>query len=397
MSDAPRPRPRRSDRRESDRSVGPRLSRTSDKVRRTPQRARSSSRRVRSVDDQSRRKTLVAVAMLVGILLAVLIPAYGAWQLLMRPEVDVEAGLPVQVEIPEGAGTREIAEILAENGVIENAAMFRLRTRTGDIDGKLRSGIYDLATGMPYEAVIEKLLAGPPIPYVTVTIPEGYRLEQIAERYEEVAGIPAADFLELAKSQVATFSANHPYLADVPTGSLEGYLFPKTYRIVEGSSASDVIEIMLDQFDLELQEVDLAAAYDRGLSLHEVVTIASMVEREAKVGEERPLVSSVIQNRIERGMKLEIDATIEYVLQANRPRLLNKDLEIDSPYNTYMYGGLPPGPIASPGLASLQAAAQPAETEYIYYVLTSEDGSHTFATNYQDFLDAKEKSREVTP
>jgi len=335
--------------------------------------------------------------MLVGILLAVLIPAYGAWQLLMRPEVDVEAGLPVQVEIPEGAGTREIAEILAENGVIENAAMFRLRTRTGDIDGKLRSGIYDLATGMPYEAVIEKLLAGPPIPYVTVTIPEGYRLEQIAERYEEVAGIPAADFLELAKSQVATFSANHPYLADVPTGSLEGYLFPKTYRIVEGSSASDVIEIMLDQFDLELQEVDLAAAYDRGLSLHEVVTIASMVEREAKVGEERPLVSSVIQNRIERGMKLEIDATIEYVLQANRPRLLNKDLEIDSPYNTYMYGGLPPGPIASPGLASLQAAAQPAETEYIYYVLTSEDGSHTFATNYQDFLDAKEKSREVTP
>jgi UPF0755 protein len=352
---------------------------------------------VRSVDERSRRKTLIAVVVLVGILLAIAIPAYGAWQLLMKPQVVTEAGLPVQVEIPEGSGTREIAEILAAKGVIDNAAMFRLRARTGEIDGKLRSGVYDLATGMPYEAVVERLLAGPPVAYVTVTIPEGYRLEQIAARYEDVVGISASEFLELAKGQAQSFSAQHPYLADVETGSLEGYLFPKTYRIVEGSGASDVIELMLDQFDTEMRDVDLSQATAAGLTLHEVVTIASMVEREAKVAEERPLVSSVIYNRIAKGMRLEIDATIEYVLQANRPRLLNKDLEIDSPYNTYKYGGLPPGPIASPGLASLQAAALPAQTEYIYYVLTSEDGSHTFATNYQDFLNAKEKSREVTP
>lgn len=352
---------------------------------------------MRSLDERSRRKTLVAVMVLVGVLLAIAIPAYGAWQLLVKPQVEVEAGLPVQVEIPQGSGTREIAEILADKGVIDNAAMFRLRARTGEIDGKLRSGVYDLATGMPYEAVVEKLLAGPPVPYVTVTIPEGYRLEQIAARFEEVVGIPAAEFLALAKEQAQSFSAGHPYLADVPTGSLEGYLFPKTYRIVEGSTAQDVIEIMLDQFDRELDEVDLAGATAKGLTLHEVVTIASMVEREARLADERPIVSSVIHNRIDRGMRLEIDATIEYVLQANRPRLLNKDLQIDSPYNTYKYDGLPPGPIASPGLSSLQAAAQPAETDYIYYVLTSADGAHTFATNYQDFLIAKEKSREVTP
>ncbi|MDZ4655527.1 MAG: endolytic transglycosylase MltG [Coriobacteriia bacterium] len=374
MSDAPRPRPRRSDRRRQ-----------------------SPSRRVQGIDERSRRRMLTAVVVLVSILLAIAIPAYGAWQLLIKPQVNVEPGLPVQVEIPEGAGTREIATILADKGVIDNAAMFRLRARTGEIDGKLRPGIYDLATGMPYEAVVEKLLAGPPIPYVTVTIPEGYRLEQIAARYEEIVGIPASEFLELANGQAQSFSARHPYLVDVETGSLEGYLFPKTYRIVEGSTASDVIEIMLDQFELELAEVDLAEPTVKGLSLHEVVTIASMVEREAKIAEERPLISSVIYNRIAKGMRLEIDATIEYVLQENRPRLLNKDLEIDSPYNTYKYGGLPPGPIASPGLASLQAAAQPVDTEYIYYVLTSADGSHTFATNYQDFLKAKEKSREVTP
>ena len=122
-----------------------------------------------------------------------------------------------------------------------------------------------------------------------------------------------------------------------------------------------------------------------------------MVEREARVADERPLVSSVIHNRLARGMKLEIDATIEYVIKKNRPRLLNSDLLIESPYNTYKYGGLPPGPIASPGLASLRAAAAPAQTGYLYYVLTSKDGSHTFTETYEEFLVAKEKSREVTP
>ncbi len=396
MSEAPRSRPKRSSR-TADKRSPVRGKRDDLGYVKSPRRSRAGSRRIRSVDERSRHKTLVAVVLLVGVLLAVAIPVYGAWQLLIKAEVEVEPGVAVQVVIPDGAGTRDIADILAAQGVIDNAAMFRLRARLDEIDGKLRSGTYDLATGMPYDAVVERLLAGPPIPYVTVTVPEGYRLEQIAARFEETAGIPAEEFLDLAQNQAQSFSADHPYLADVETGSLEGYLFPKTYRVVEGSSATDAIEMMLDQFDLEMEEVDLTEATSKGLSLHEVVTIASMVEREARVADERPLVSSVIYNRIDRGMRLEIDATIEYVLQENRPRLLNKDLEIDSPYNTYMYGGLPPGPIASPGLASLQAAAQPADTEFIYYVLTSEDGSHTFATNYEDFLEAKEKSREVTP
>jgi UPF0755 protein len=128
-----------------------------------------------------------------------------------------------------------------------------------------------------------------------------------------------------------------------------------------------------------------------------MVTLASMIEREARLAEERPLVSSVIYNRLAIGMKLEIDATIEYVIKKNRPRLPNSDLAVESPYNTYKYAGLPPGPIASPGLASLEAAAAPAQTEYIYYVLTGTDGSHTFCVTYEEFLVAKEKSREVTP
>lgn len=360
--------------------------------------ARSAQRGVRPADARSRRRTLVAVVTLVVAVLLVGVPIYAAWQLLLVPEVNVgTVGEPITVEIPAGSGTGDIAAILAEAGVIENSAMFRLRARMDKIDGKLRSGVYELATGMEYDAVVEKLLAGPPVKYVEVTIPEGLTVEQIAVRVEEKTGIPAAEIVSLGLGGAEQFAPEHPYVAGAYAGSLEGYLFPKTYRVVEGSTAADVIDMMLDQFETEVAGVDMAYPTSRGMSLHEVVTLASMIEREARVADERPLVSSVIYNRLDRGMRLEIDATIEYVIKENRPRLLNKDLETDSPYNTYKVEGLPPGPIASPGLASLQAAAAPAQTNFIYYVLTSKDGSHTFAETYAEFLAAKEKSREVTP
>ncbi|MBN2848164.1 MAG: endolytic transglycosylase MltG [Coriobacteriia bacterium] len=360
--------------------------------------ARTTDRAIRPADARSRRRTLGAVVALVTLLLLVGVPAFAAYRILFVPDTnDITPGVSVRVEIPAGAGTAEIARMLATVGVIENASMFRLRARLEGIDGKLRTGIYDLTTGMSYEAAVEKLLVGPPLTYVTVTIPEGFTIEQIAGRIEDATGISAEEIVALGYGQAVLFVDRHPYLADAYDGSLEGFLFPKTYRVVEGSTAEDVIELMLDQFDTELASVDLSYATERGLSLSDVVTIASMVEREARVADERPLVASVIYNRLEKGMRLEIDATIEYVIKENRPRLLLSDLEIDSPYNTYRNAGLPPGPIASPGLASLQAAAEPADTAFIYYVLTSADGSHTFTETYEEFLIAKEKSREVTP
>jgi UPF0755 protein len=391
------PTPRRSERhrqttRPTKRSAASRGTAHSSRTER-PQQGR---RGVRSASPRSRRRTLFAVVALVVVVLLVGVPIYAAWQLLLVPDTTVDAGKPVQVDIPSGSGTGDIARILAEAGVIDNAAMFRLRARADKIDGKLRSGVYDLATGMEYDAVVDRLLAGPPIKYTEVTIPEGLRIEQIAQRVEEKTGIPAAEFTMLSY-KASSFAAEHPYLTGVYNDSLEGYLFPKTYRVVEGSTASDVIELMLDQFDTELAQVDLTAATARGLTLHQVVTLASMIEREARLDQERPLVSSVIYNRLDRNMHLEIDATIEYIIQEKKPRLLNSDLEIDSPYNTYKYGGLPPGPIGSPGLASLQAAAAPASTNYIYYVLTGEDGSHTFCETYTQFLQAKEESRKVAP
>lgn len=346
---------------------------------------------------QRRSRTRVGVAFaLLGIVLLLLVAGAAAswWYLLVRPDAgSVAPGQPVQLEIPEGASTVTIAERLSSAGVVANANRFRLEVRRAGADGRLRAGIYDLQTGMDYEEVIELLRSGPPIVYVTVTIPEGWVIEEIAERIERDTGIPADEFEQLAGAGYEEFPRD--YLADVPDGSLEGYLFPKTYRIQEGSSAREVIGMMLDQFEIELAEVDVAAAEARGFSLHELVTMASIIERETRVADERVLVSSVIHNRLERGMRLQIDATIEYLLPGTRFRLTYDDLQIDSPYNTYRNEGLPPGPIASPGLASLKAAASPADTDYIYYVLTDPDGSHTFTETYEEFLRAKERSKEV--
>ncbi len=346
----------------------------------------------------NRRRKAVAVlgASAAGIAIGViLLLAVAIWAAFFTGTGATQAGSPVQVEVAAGASTAEIARTLTRSGVIKNANSFRLRARLSGADGRLKVGVYDLKTGMSNREVLEALQAGPRVSYVSVTVPEGYVITQIAERLEEQAGIPQAEFLKLARGGADEFVADHPYLADVYEGSLEGYLFPKTYRIREGSTARDVIELMLRQFDTEIQAVDTSASNARGLSLHELVVLASMVERESKLDEERPLVSSVIHNRLAKDMLLEIDATIEYVLPGNRFRLTYRDLRIDSPYNTYRRRGLPPGPISSPGLASLKAAASPADTNYLYYVLTGKDGSHTFADNKADFLKAKQKSKEV--
>lgn len=325
----------------------------------------------------------------------ILFLAAFAWALLYRVDVVVEAGKPVQIEIPKGATAASIGRQLSAAGVVGNANMFWLRSRMLQADGQLKAGVYDLRTGMEYEEVIDALKAGPQVKYTTVTIPEGFVIEQIAARFEEKAGIPAAQFLQLAKGGAMEFASKHPYLAKAYNNSLEGYLFPKTYRVPEGATARDVISMMLAQFDREISAIDLSPAYARGMSLQEIVIVASIIERETKVASERPIVASVIYNRLAKNMRLEIDATVEYVLPGNRFRLRYSDLEVDSPYNTYRNFGLTPGPISNPGLASIEAAVRPADTRYIYYVLTAPDGSHTFAETFEEFELAKRRSKEV--
>lgn len=326
---------------------------------------------------------LVAIAAIGGGLLA-------GWFLQGSPALDE----PVTVEIPEGAGTQRIGEILEKAGVVSDPLHFRIKARLAGIDGDFKPGVYTIEDASE-EALFDQLTAGPPIDYVDVTIPEGFTLLEIAQRVEEKTGILAAEFLQYAEAGAEGYAEERPYLAGAYEGKLEGFLFPKTYRILKGTTAVEVIDMMLDQFETEFAQVDLAWAEKHGLTVPEIVIIASMIERETMVDSERPLVSSVIQNRLERGMRLQIDATIEYVIASRQVRLTYDDLQIETPYNTYRNDGLPPGPISNPGLASLQAAANPATTDYIYYVLTSKDGSHTFTTNEADHIAAKAISKEV--
>ena len=325
----------------------------------------------------------------------VLIVLAAAWMTTREKDGRNGSGSAVQIEIKPGSSTAEIARKLASARVIDNAVTFRVRARILGADDRLKPGVYDLRSGMRDASVLEALSDGPPVAYVTVTIPEGFVIDQIAERFDKQAGIPEREFTALAKTGAVQFAGDHAYLTGAYKGSLEGYLFPKTYRVREGSSAREVIGLMLDQFDKEMARVDTDAATARGLNLNQLVTLASMIERESRIDSERPLVSSVIHNRLKTDSFLKIDATIQYVLGNNRFRLTNQDTRIDSPYNTYTRKGLPPGPIANPGLKSLQAAANPAETELLYYVLTGKDGSHTFTTNLADFLAAKRKSKRV--
>jgi UPF0755 protein len=336
-----------------------------------------------------KRSAPAVLAAGVALLLALL--AGGAWLILLRAEVDVAPGRPVQVEIREGATPLEAGGALAAKGVVANPAMFRLQVQMAGVESQLQAGVYDLQTGMTYADVIEALREGPPVELITLVIPEGWTIQQVAARVQEKTGIPKAEFTELAAKGAKSFS--FPFLESNPTDSLEGYLFPKTYRVAPGATAREVVQMMLAQFGEETSGLDLSNAASHGATMHGLVTIGSMVERETKTSADRALVASVIYNRLAKGMYLEIDATVQYVL-GNKPRLLYSDLKVRSPYNTYLNKGLPPGPIASPGLASLQAAAAPADTGYLYYVLTHKDGSHSFALTREEFLRLKAQAKK---
>lgn len=351
---------------------------------------------LRSVQRPRRAGALrrVGTTLAVLVMVAAVAAVAGWWYLFVRSETDVVPGTSITFVVGQGASSASIATRLAREGIVPNSNAFRLRVKDLGAGNDLRAGTYAFVTGMNPDDVIARLEKGPAKQYVTVTIPEGYTVKRIAARLEEKTGISAKEFEKLALTSAAEFP--RPWLpADaVKTGSLEGYLFPKTYQIEKGATATDVVNMMLDQFDKETAALRTPGGR---YSLHDLVTVASLIEREAKVAKERPLVSSVIANRLRTGMRLELCASVEYLLPANRPRLTNDDLKIVSPYNTYRNKGLPPGPIANPGLASLEAAAHPASTQYLYYVLTGTDGSHTFTSSYSAFLKAKDASRKVVP
>ncbi len=289
---------------------------------------------------------------------------------------------PVSFTIAEGQSGAEVVNALHERGVLRCGKMSEWLLRRGGHAGDIRAGTYDLTTNMTSAQAFAVITTPPaPAPTVRLTIPEGYRLTQIAQAVEQVVDIPATRFLHAAATGHWSLP---PYL---PKGKpLEGFLFPQTYDFLAyGTSPNDVIERLLKEFGTEVASLPWANGKALGLTPYQVVTVASMIEREAKVPRDRALIAAVIYNRLRRGMSLGIDATVAYIDPDPSNGLTASDFLIHSPYNTRLHPGLPPTPIASPGLASLRAALQPAHVPYLYYVLCGADGHHAFSTTYAQF------------
>ena len=296
----------------------------------------------------------------------------------------------ISVEIPSGSGVSDIARMLAERGVVANAVVARLAWRNSEI----QAGEYVLAQNMSVDQALDVLNAGPaPAPFIKITIPEGLWLSEITERLLD--GLDAFDpaELELAISSGAIRSAFQPEDVD----SLEGLLFGETYHVDEASADDEaaLVERMVQQFDLVATELgyDTLAETTIGLSPYEVITVASMVEEEAFRAEDRPKVARVIYNRINLGMPLGIDATVLYAIGERKTGITRSDLDVDSPYNTRKYRGIPPGPISSPGRQSLEAALYPADGDWLYFVLAERDGTLFFTDDYEEFLRVVDEAR----
>jgi UPF0755 protein len=278
------------------------------------------------------------------------------------------------VEIPTGAGTKAIGERLVSAGVIRDKATYRVALWLSGQARRLKAGEYRFDRPMTPFEVLGKIARGE-VYVVNVTFPEGLTIADMARIYEAHGLGPASAFVQAARDPAVVHDLD-PMARD-----LEGYLFPETYAVTRRTDAVRLVRMMVDRFRQVFTPEMNSATEARGLSVRQVVTIASLVEKETARAEERPLVAAVYENRLRIGMGLQCDPTVIYALQrAGRytGNLRRDDLAFDSPYNTYRYAGLPPGPIAAPGQASLTATVHPADTEYLYFV-SRNDGSHEFA------------------
>lgn len=328
--------------------------------------------------DNRIRKWFIALAIAVVFVLL----AGSAVYSLARP-VNTAAGDAVTVLVTPGMSTQAIGDLLYAKGLIKNVVMFRVVTRLERADGALQAGEYNFTKAMTVKEIIGKLVRGETA-FKQFTIPEGFTIDQIAALLEEKKLAQASKF----KAYAAGYA---PYDYISPAANVkykaEGFLFPDTYRMAAGTSPEQLAGMMASQFDKQFTPAMRQRAAELGLSVREVVILASLVEREAQVAKERPIIAGVFLGRLKLEMPLQSCATIQYILGYPKPELTVADTEIPSPYNTYQNMGLPPGPIASPGLASIQAVLNPADTGYLYFV-ANKDGSHIFSRSYEEHLAA---------
>lgn len=308
-----------------------------------------------------------------AVILAGLLVAAGAagaaWAILSPPPALRER--PRVVEIPPRERLREVGSRLADAGIVRSAAAFVILGLVRGDGRRLQAGEYEIPRGATTPAVLA-LLASGAVRQHPVLHPEGATVAELA-RTLEAAGLARAADVERAARDPALLQS-----LGLEAPSLEGYLFPDTYQLVRGMTAEEILTRMVQRMRAKLTPELLAEARARGLGVHELLTLASIVEREAVVAEERPLIAAVFWNRLQRDMPLQADPTVQYAVRRERSTLTRADLDLDHPYNTYRRPGLPPGPIASPGLAAIAAALHPAPVGYLYFV-ARDDRRHHFS------------------
>ena len=313
--------------------------------------------------------------------------AYLAYEHVTRPGTPGET---VAVTIPEGLSGKAVGKVLADRGFVYHELFFRLAMRLDTTGRPIKHGYYELPSGLSPLQILNHLQEGtqwrmPPgeVPdELKVTIPEGLTIVQMAAQFAdpEAFGEAAADPQLIARLGL-----------DVP--NLEGFLMPNTYYFEEKPDERAVVERLLSHFEHEYAELRKELPETAERDLLEVVTVASLIEEECRVDEERPLVAAVIYNRLKAGMPLDLDSTLQYALGKYGERILNEDKETDSPYNTYRRKGLPPGPISNPGVACLRAALQPAEEDYLFFVSNADGKTHTFSTTMNEHAEAVRRFR----
>ncbi len=391
---APQHRPQvRSSQQEGARATRTRTmsSRTQKTIQRTAHKAATGGHARRSAQQQ--RPNSGSNHLLVGGVIGVLVVAMvAAFVLLPRvfsrkdsqPVATVANGQTVTVTIPDGSDGATIAKILKDAGLLTDTAAFFRSAQAQQAETLMKSGTYDIMGGLGVDELVKLLVSGPNSSSGRLTIAEGLTSTKIAQAVQEKLGISADDFLEQAKA--SNYSSDYPFLVQAQDDSLEGFLYPKTYSFDTSrtASADEVIRAMLSQYQAEVASLDFSSAkatieqrYGVTMSEYDMLTLASIIEKEALTDEDRYNISSVMYNRMKAGMPLQSDATMGYVTGGN---VTAEDLKKESPYNTYLHKGLTPTPICSPSMASIKAAMAPADTKYLYFWITEDN--HSFSETY---------------
>lgn len=324
---------------------------------------------------------------MIGLVVAVVFAAAVGYQMMRWGEQpvlsDADEAVNKIVVISEGATFLQAAALLEREELIRSRSAFVRIGKSQEAHRKIQPGEYEFNGAMPPADILAKLLAGRVLLH-TVTIPEGYTITQIADVIDGQAITSREEFLRLAsdKSFIKTLG--------ISAETVEGYLFPDTYRFARMTPAKEVIRTMVDQLGRVMTEEWQARAKEMNLTVHQVLTLASVIEKETGSGDERPQISSVFHNRLRKRIPLQSDPTVIYGLPNFDGNLHKKDLSHPSPYNTYRWSGLPPGPIASPGADSIQAALYPVTSKYLYFV-SRNDGTHHFSATLGEHNRAVEK------